>query len=268
MTSGRIGAALLAAILLSTGCFHIPSPYGIVDRAVGRSVDSAADRAGQRMGDRIAAQYNPMMSQMYMQMVFAMAFGSGGYAVGQGGYKAGEYTRWTIPNDSKDGKEASLERAYLFNDRDGNPWWKVKWVLDPADAAKSTLIVEALFEKGTWKLLRERVKMPNEAEGKEVPVDEATYYQPPRQLTKQSLEGGTVGVEKVSVPAGSFTARHVSYGDVNGNVDFWLTDSVPGGVVKYGHGAKGAGADDDTRNWQMLLVAYGKGTSSELGIKP
>lgn len=267
MTPGRIGALLLAAVFLSTGCFHIPSPYGIVDRAVGRSVDSAADRAGQRMGDSIAAQYNPMMSQMYMQMVFSMAFGSGGYALGQSGYRPGEYTRWSIPNDDSQAKESTMERAYLFNDRDGNQWWKVKWVLDASDAARSTLIVEALFEKGTWKLLRERVKMPNETEGKEVPVDEASYYQPPRQLTKQSLEGGTVGVERVSVPAGSFTAKHLSYGDMSGNVDFWMVDSVPGGVVKYGHGTKGGG-DDDTRNWQMLLVAYGKGASSELGIRP
>lgn len=261
--------ALPLALLLTAGCFSIPTPYGIMDRAVGRATDSAADRAGQRVGDQVgssvAARYNPMLSQMYMQMVFAMAFGSGGYSVGQAAYRPGEYTRWSIPNDEEKGKESTLERAYLFNDRDGNPWWKVKWVLDVSDAAKSTLIVEALFEKGTGKLLRERLKMPNETEGKEVPVDDQTYYQPPRQLTKQSLEGATVGTERVTVPAGTFTAKHVSFGDMNGNVDFWLVDSVPGTAVKYLHGAKGG---NDAQNWQMLLTGYGKGAASELGIKP
>jgi hypothetical protein len=270
MKPGRSSVLLPLALLLSAGCFYIPTPYGIVnravDRSVDRSVDSATDSAGQRAGDSIAAKYNPMMSQIYMQMVFSMAFGSGGYSVGQTGYRPGDYTRWSIPGDEKKGKESTMERAYLFDDRDGNPWWKVKWVLDANDTSKSTLIVEALFEKGTGKLLRQRIKMPNEPEGKEVPVDDQTYYQPPRQLTKQSLEGATVGVESVTVPAGTFSARHVSYGDMNGNVDFWLVDSVPGSAVKYSNGAKGSSRG--SQSWQMLLVAYGKGAASELGVRP
>jgi hypothetical protein len=270
MTTRRTLATLLAGALLSAGCFSLPSPYGLVDRAVGRGVDSAADRAGQRVGDQvgagIAAKYNPMLSQIYMQMVFSMAFGSGGYSVGQTGYRPGEYTRWSIPSDDSDQKESTMERAYLFDDRDGNPWWKVKWVLDPAKASESTLIVEALFEKGTGKLLRQRAKMPNEQQGKEIPVEDATYYQPPRQLTKQSLEGATIGVETVTVPAGTFKAKHVSYGDMSGTVDFWLADTVPGSAVKYLHAAQGGSGKADAQNWQMLLVAYGKGATSELGI--
>jgi hypothetical protein len=270
MTIGRTSAALFASTLLVTGCSFLPSPYGVVDRAVGRGTDAAADRAGQHVGDQVgssvAAQYNPMLQQMYMQMVFAMAFGSGGYAVGQTGYRPGDYTRWSIPSGDEKKKESTMERAYLFDDRDGNAWWKVKWVLDPTQPEKATLVVEALFEKGSGKLLRERVKMPNEAQGKEVPVEDATYYQPPRHLTKQSLEGGTVGTERVSVPAGSFTARHVSYGSGNGNVDFWLVDSVPGSAVKYSHSVEGRSGKGDAQNWEMLLVAYGKGATSELGI--
>jgi hypothetical protein len=267
MRLGKL-AAIATAAALGTGCFSIPTPYGIMDRAVSRSVDSASDRAGDQAGqavaDRTAARFNPMMGQFYMQMVFTMAFSSGGYAVGQAGYKPGDYTRWSIPGEGKKEKESQMERAYLFDDRDGNPWWKVKWVLDTENAAKGTLIVEALFEKGTGKLLRERIKMPNEEQGKEVPVDEATYYQPPRQLTKQSLEGATIGVESVSVPAGTFTAKHVQYGDMNGTSDFFLADTVPGGLVKSSHasGRSSKGA------FQMLLTAYGRGAASELGIKP
>ena len=268
MRIGKLGSALVAAASLATGCFYVPSPYGIVDRAVSRSVDSAADSAGQRAGERAgesaAARFNPMMSQFYMQMVFAMAFSSGGYAVGQAGYRPGDFTRWTIPAEGKKKAESTMERAYLFDDRDGNPWWKVKWVIDPNEPQKATLIVEALFEKGTGKLLRQRVKMPNEEQGKEIPVEESTYYQPPRQLTKQSLEGGTIGVESVTVPAGVFPrAKHVQYGNMDGTVDFWLADGVPGSLVKSAN--KGGRGD---KGFEMLLTAYGRGATSELGIRP
>ena len=253
-------AALAAAATLSA-CF---SPMSFVDRAVDRAAGRAADRAGESVGNRIADHYAPQMQQMYMSMMFSMAFASGGYAVGLGDYKPGDFTRWVIPNkDDKDAKESVLERAYLFDDKDGNQWWKVKWVLDPKKPEESTFIVEALFDKKNLTLLRERAKMPNEKEGKEIPVTENTYYTPPQRLTKQSLEGATVSTGPVTVPAGTFTARKVVYGTGGGSSEWYLADRVPGAMVKMVSRPR-----DDSRAYEMDLQAFGGGAASELGIKP
>jgi hypothetical protein len=272
-------ALALAGGLLLSACSFLPSPGGVVGTATNTAADTAAKRVGEQVGNQagnaaaaqVGASMSPYMVQFYMQFVFAMAFSGGGYAIEETPYKAGEWTRWSIPNSgAKDEpKETTLERAYLFDDAEGNTWWKVKWVLDTAKAAENTMILEALFNKKDYTLLRLRAKMPNEKEGKEMPVTQATYYVPPQRLTPQSLKGATQGVVSVKVPAGTYQARHVVFGDAaGGSVAWYLTDKVPGGNVKTVHTA--AKPDDDGKadpaNYTMELVAIGKGAASELGI--
>jgi hypothetical protein len=275
MHRSRTFHAATALCLATTlaACGHVTS---MTDRFVGSALNSTADSAGKAaakpagdaLGAQIAASYSPMMMQMYMGLVFSMAFGSGGYAVGSNDYLKGQYTRWTIPDQGEKGKVTTLERAYLFDDKDGNAWWKVKWVLDDAKAGESTMILEALLDKKSLHLLRLRAKMPNETEGKEVPVTEATYYVPPQKLTRQSMEGAVVGSETVKVPAGTFTARKLVYGDGGGGSSTWfLYDKVPGGSVKILHQAAGARSEGGHDRWEMDLAAYGTGAASELGTK-
>lgn len=277
-------SAVLALALAVTACGHLPDPMGLVDRgtnrAANRAVDTAADKTGQAVGDRMGTafagyftgQMTPMLTQFWMTYVFALAFNQGGYAVNETPYKPGEWTRWSIPNKDADKdapKELLLERAYLFDDKDGNQWWKVKFVGDPNKPADSTMIVEALFDKANYTLLRMRSKMPNEKEGKEVPVTQATYYVPPQQLTKQSLEGATKGVETVVVPAGTFRAKHVVFSDgAGGTAEWFLADRIPGGNVKFVSTGPKSGEEGapDPENYVMNLVTHGKGAQSELGI--
>jgi hypothetical protein len=270
----------LPGVLLVSACITIPSSGGIVGQITGRATDTAANKVGDQVGNqvgdaaaaRVGAAMSPYLLQFYMQFVFAMAFSQGGYAVEETPYKVGEWTRWSVPNSGAQGdeaKETTLERAYLFDDAEGNAWWKVKWVLDAAQPAENTMILEALFSKKDYTLLRMRAKMPNETQGKEMPVTQATYYHPPQRLTPQSLKGATQGVVSVKVPAGTYQARHVVFGDAaGGTAEWYLTDKVPGGSVKFVH--KGAKPDDDGKadpaNYTMNLVAVGKGAASELGI--
>lgn len=279
-------AKLLAAVLGTSlaGCGHLPSPGDVIGRAVGSAAGSAADTAGNRVGSevgnqvgsaasaRVGAHLSPMMMQFYMQFVFSMAFSQGGYAVNEVAYVPGQWTRWSVPNKGakgEDPKETILERAYLFDDADGNAWWKVKYILDPGKPDTSTLIVEALFDRKSSTLLRMRAKMPNETEGKEVPVTEATYYVPPQKLTKQSIQGATKGVVSVTVPAGTYSARHVVFSDAaGGSAEWYLTQKVPGGSVKFVHvGPKQAGEErTDAQHYAMDLVTFGKDAKSELGV--
>ena len=83
-----------------------------------------------------------------------------------------------------------------------------------------------------------------------------------RELTNESYEGLKVGTASVRVPAGMFTTEHLrgSHPRYGGTVHWYLTDKVPGGLVKYR-----SERDGDTR--VLELTQYGSGkTSSELGV--
>lgn len=273
----RRTASLVILALTLAACSTASSMLGTM---TGKATDTAANKVGEQVGNqagnaasaKVGAAMSPYMVNFYMGFVFSMAFSQGGYAVEETPYKVGEWTRWSIPNAGAEGdepKETILERAYLFDDAEGNAWWKVKWVLDPAKAAENTMILEALFNKKDYTLLRLRAKMPNETQGKEMPVTQATYYVPPQKLTPQSLKGATQGIVSVTVPAGTYKARHVVFGNgAGGSAEWYLVDTVPGGNVKFVNKAPKEDSDGkaDPANYTMNLTAKGTGAASELGI--
>jgi hypothetical protein len=80
--------------------------------------------------------------------------------------------------------------------------------------------------------------------------------------TPESVAGATVGTESLRTPAGSFTAKRVRFGTPGGRQEWWITDQVPGGWVKY------RVSESDTEvNYVMELVAHGTGAKSELGVR-
>jgi hypothetical protein len=214
------------------------------------------------------AMMAPQMMSMYTQYMFTIAFGAGGYAMGDTPYKVGEYTVWLMPNGND--KASHMERAYLGDDASGNQWWRVKFTTE--GEKDGNIVLEGLFTKDLSRLVRLRGKMPNDTEGKEMPVDEQSYYMAPRRLSKESVAGATKGVENVTVPAGTFSAGHVVYGDGGGGThEWWLSDKVPGGLVK--HITRQAGESEPSSSgpgsnaYQLSLEKFGADAKSELGSK-
>lgn len=250
----------------ATGCSMFGSVVnGAADQA-GRNVGaSMVGSAGAPTGGRQASYgggmslgaMNPVFLNMYMGFIFTYAFSSGGYDVAPVDYKVGQYTRWT--GKGRDGKAIGIERARLFDDAQGRQWWKVKFT----DDESKTTILEGLLDPKQQKFVRMRAKFPDDKEGNEMPVDEATYYHPAQKLSKDSVEGATKGMENVAVPAGTFHARHVVFGGVEGTHEWWLSEKVPGGTVK--QLMKNPRNDED--QWEMSLTAYGHDAQSELGTK-
>ena len=82
-----------------------------------------------------------------------------------------------------------------------------------------------------------------------------------RTLTEESYAGLKVGVEDITVPAGTFTTDHLrtSHPGRGGTVHWYVSDRVPGGVVKFRWEGNG---DEHV----MTLKDFGSGaTSSQLG---
>ena len=268
---------LVTALTFNVACGELLNQT--LNKGLSQASDVMGKEIGTRMGkvvtDQVVRYYTPMLMQFYVSYLFNLGFGAGGYVVSEQAYEVGEWTRWGITGADEPYNEGGgwLERAFLGRDGEGNEWWRLKFY-DTAE--KKTAVIEALFDAQRQKILRMRAQFPKDEAPKEMPVDEHTYYIPPRKLTSQSLAGATVGTEQVSVPAGTFKAKHLRYGDVSNLLwDWWLSDSVPGGLIKYTASstkkkeAQPEGSEDmDRDNYTLVLLSSGKDAKSELGVMP
>jgi hypothetical protein len=256
--SRSIGIALVLVVLLS-GCSMLEDAVmGGVSKGASKGVEQevekeAATETGpaQSKAPAMGPQWNQLMITQ-AQMAFSYAFSAGGLWAGQMDYKPGEFTKfeWTMEGDDP----IVIERAYLKELDDGKQWWRVAW-----EDSEGRWIWEALIDPqaagtGSSEMLRMRARDTDGNEG-EVPVTGQTVFMPVAELTKESVQGATVGKEKVDVPAGRFQADHVVYmaATGEGQAEFWLAPQIPGGVVKYQISQKGEGT-----LWNSDLVEYGK----------
>ena len=146
-----------------------------------------------------------------------------------------------------------MERAYLKEQDVGKQWWRVSW-----EDSEGSWIWEALIDPDSSEMVRMRARDADGNEG-EVPVSGQAVYMAPMELTEESVQGATVGKEKVTVPAGTFQTDHVVYMTGDGQAEFWLAPQIPGGVVKYLISQKGQGTI-----WSSDLVDYGKNADTVL----
>ncbi len=250
-----------------------------VEKTIDKAVDTAAETTGKaigkavgketaKVGTAVVRQYTPNFMGLYVSYLFTYAFGAGGYWVETTPYSEGDWTKWSMLTGESE-LESTLEKAFLKRNEDGNEWWKVKFY----DAESGdTVTLEGLFSPERAELLRLRGKFPDK-QAEEMPVQKGvvTYVQP-TELTEESLEGATVGTETVKVAAGTFTARHIRYGDMatGGTLEWYMAEDIPGGVVKYKstsyeekEGEEVEGLDEE--NYTLELMAYGSDAESELG---
>jgi hypothetical protein len=241
MTVKRMVLLVLVAgfivVFIITGCSSIQDAVmGGVTTGVEEAVEQRVEQAVYKRlapKEETPSPSSPGWGQFMAtqaQIIFSYSFSAGGLWLGQTGYNPGEYTKfeWKPEEDAP----VVLEKAFLKRLGDGKEWWRVSW-----SDEDGSWIYEALFSTGEDReLLRLRARDADGNEG-EVPVTEGqVVYVEPAELTEESIEGATVErAIKVTTPAGTFVTDHVVYLAVTGEgeVEFWLTDEVPGGVVKY-----------------------------------
>lgn len=253
------------------GALTLPLLLGGCASLLEQAMNSAGDRAGsvigdaigQRVGEAVAGQtmiamnqLTPELTQAYAMGVFMTLYYHGGYAWNGKTYQVGDFTQW----EGHDMTQGDLfEKAFLKREKDGSEWWRVR-VEENQNGKKDEAVFEALFSKpaadGTQTIRRMRARLPGQKTGAEVPITEANrdgwVLRPSGRLTPESLKGATVGTEMVKVPAGGFSARHVRFAQGTGQIDWWLSDQVPGGLVKY------AVRNDDGDEATMQLKRHGK----------
>ena len=259
----------LACCIFFSGCSMF------IESAFDKAASTAGEKVGQRVGDTVGtamAGYaeaslrglSPALMQMYVSSIFSAFFYSGGYYFDYHDYEPGDWTRWeAIGMDEGD----EFEKALLKEEDDGKEWWQVS-ASGVREGETEEVILEALFsapdEAGSRKLLRLRSLFPGDKEPAEVPVQEdaAAWYHDPVRVTQESLEAATEGIGPVTTPAGTFEARHVVYRDVRGIAEWWLSDEVPGGLVKYQVTWSEEGGEEE--QYTAKVIAFGSDAESRL----
>lgn len=264
--------ALICAVG-SLGCIDY-----FVNRTIDKAVGTAADKVGERVGEAVAGailkDLTPELLQAYTMTTFQVLFYHGGYYMDSMDYKVGQFTRW----DARGVQQGdTFERAFLHQRADGAEWWRVESSGKDGDGKEQRLVMEALIGKpdsvGNRQIRRMRALFPGEAEPREIAITEQNastwVVRSDRKLTPESMEGMTVGTEKIKVPAGEYTARHVQMKGYDGDqvLDWYVVETVPGQMVKYTNSIKNSDGKQEVI-WDMALRQVGEGaTTSKLGVK-
>jgi hypothetical protein len=163
-----------------------------------------------------------------------------------------------------------LERAMIRRDADKSEWWRTKTISVSAEGADTITLETQLKPQDadglTMTVVRMRGKFPGDSVGKELMVPENMHTIRPsafgRKPTPESMAGATIGTEVVKAGGTSYSARHVRFGSGGGDMDWWVSDKAPGGLVRVSSTANGK-----ENMWTMELTGSGKGAKSELGMK-
>jgi hypothetical protein len=187
-------------------------------------------------------------------------------------YNQGEWTRWQMSDSDTPDEKTIIERAFLGSTPEAGQWWRTKSIIT-TEAGVDTVTLEALFkpldpEWNTRQLVRMRGWLPGDKEPREMMVPQYLSMLTgnaalPFGPTPESVEGATVGTEMV----GGVSARHVRYagGAGGATIEWWLSEGVPGGWVKFiGTGGNSGGEKPST--WTLEMVGSGAGAKSELGV--
>jgi hypothetical protein len=180
------------------------------------------------------------------EVMFLYAFHPGEYWLGSKPYRLGEWTRGQV---LAEGGKHQLEKAFLKQEPEEKQWWRVAFVEE-----QDSVAFEGYFASGQSELLRLRGKIGT-GEVAEVPVTKGALYHKPAELTAESWKGAFVRKESVTVPAGTFRCDYLAYGvPGSGLSEWWLSDQVPGGVVRYLFRP----AKDDPPVYELTLVRFGQ----------
>jgi hypothetical protein len=224
------------------GCSTIESAIGGINSAVSDMGRESSE--GMRLGPEFEFS---IFYATHMLLV--------GYGFGDDNFREGKGVTWSVANE-KSGEELIVKRALLKDMSDGTTWWYLSSIVDGEDQFYEMLIDKEMNilkvryrdqDNGVIKeiLLEQSGDSDSDAEGDSEMMD-------PHDYGKYST-----GQETIKTKAGSFKTEHLIYDDneydhdkeydddeydddkkeydddLEYKYEYWLTDKVPGGVVKY-----------------------------------
>jgi hypothetical protein len=191
--------------------------------------------------------------------MFALAFSPIGLPLGTD-LRPGEFVRLKMSQPAGGAQgPASIERAHLPDDAEGNDCWRIRIIgATPAES----MVIEGSFSRADHRLVRFRAKGPGDAPPHDLPLVGMTLPQGVPHLAPAGLGMQESGTVSVTVPAGTFQTHHWAFGAAVAAIEVWLSDDVPGGLVKVTGAAARPGGPPGSGT--VELEAFGSDAKSEL----
>ncbi len=248
-------SVLTLLVLWLAGCGSLPTGGGLsLSELAGNKISSA-------MGlDDLAVE----MQAMEFFALYAVYGFYGGYSY-ETGFTEGEGVRWSHQSEDPEGESASskYERVFLKDLGEGRGWWRLTVTTEDESSEYEYLLTEdsdfevvRFRDPDTGEIVEYRPEvdeneMDEQAFEKELDEEYDTesdlneeYEDMEDYETYDEAEYSqySLGEERITVGAGTFTAEHMvsEYRDdsdpeniVDIRSDWWISESVPGGVVRY-----------------------------------
>jgi len=237
----------------------------------GAKTGSEEESVGPIAEEPLAA-LGPGNVRAYASSLLQLLHYQGGYEMPIESYEEGEYTEWQGSGVSQG---ETFQRVLFSVREDGAEWWRYEARSRAMAGAEIVYTAEILLsapERGDRRLLRMRVRYPGDETPSDVSVGDGTSgrwrVESRQQLDGKRLEESVVGEQTLQTPSGAIETRHLRVGRTGGEgaMNWWLSEEVPGGVVKFNETVPGEDGGARQR-YEFELVDYGEGrTSSELGV--
>jgi hypothetical protein len=249
---------LLAGVLVLSLC---ASGCGLI---MDTAIDSAGEEVGESIGQQIAAEITGPLYRVYAWSLMAAYFWAGGYWLAWHPYQPGEWTKWKHEVEEAESEEGApkqplfVEKAFIKRNDDGSEWWRIKaFQQNPED----TVVFEALFAADRTHVVRMLGKIGTN------PVENITFkegentFPAPNAFEESVLAKHSVGTVEMASGTVTWSTNHVRFKahDASGQADFFFSDQVPGGLVKYQF------SNNQGNSYKILLDGHGAGATSELG---
>lgn len=240
------------AIILSAGCGAVSLPTDVGSALTPRV--SFSPQAGSGFTSSVQSGYAMEVQKTAVMNNASAMFGMifvGGYYPWQREFNEGEWTEWDITDGESD-TVVSMRYAFLKRLPYGRSWWQLR--VGDGDIIYETLINDSDF---STERLRARV---GDSEPIEIDVSEdAGYPGGASRIAPPSMEDIFVREETLHISAGSFPARYYRYSipDGGGEIALWVSDDVPGGLVRY----RWREGDEETN---LSLQDFGTGATTRL----
>ncbi|MDA3955403.1 hypothetical protein [Oceanispirochaeta sp.] len=246
----------LLILLLFSACSSLPDVGDFsLSEKIGESVASS-------MGlDDLAIE---MQALQFYGLYLSYAF-YGGYSY-ETGFSEGQGLRWAYTSEPADGEmsQSEYERVFLKDMGDGTTWWRLAVESDDESQEyeylmneESDFLVIRFKDSETGEIVEYIPPEPDSQTSEAEDVPEDTEYEDTEYT--EEIEGEvsaeesenynsyeynqySMGEEKITVGAGTYRAEHMVSevkddsdpdNPVDLRSDWWITESVPGGVVKY-----------------------------------
>ena len=140
-------------------------------------------------------------------------------------------------------------------EKEGDLYW-YETVMEQGRGAKSITKVLVSGDPNDRENVKRMIVKAGSQSAMEIPVNKSRQMGRPEASAKGELIDK--GAEKITVPAGTFTAQHVQLQQGNEVVETWIHKEVaPYGVIK-----------SQSKEFEMVLLAYGTGAKTQITETP